>query len=740
MRRFLLLLVLFSSLSADDLKETQQYAEALFKRHFYKDAIVEFEKSAKSLNPKIRNHSYLRLSNCYEQIKQKQKALDYFLLYRPSGHTNEAQYKLKKALLYQSTGQDKEAIVILEQLKTQRNSKFWLSSQYYLAHSLLKIKELKQATELLTKLSKTPFDDPHKIRLFSLLKLAEIKYQGQDFISAKKHLLKINESKDLSPKLRQQTLNLLASTLYQTHEYSEAIKNFELLRKDFPESKTNKTSSFLYAKSLIENNQADKARLVLDKNDAKSHYLIAYSSLKKEQWPEAIKQLTDFCTQFPKSTLVENAQFFITYCCSKSQKHLQVIAHSEKSLNSKAKSKFAADTHLYRAIAYKALKNNKAALKEFAAAIKLAADKKNWPNKTKSIKFYAQTLSKEKLYEEAKQQWLSLLKEKDSQALAIEQSLAICNFTAKPTDSLWQLINEIKKNSIQLSEKQLNKISNTSHKIAPTETHKILTQLLITQEEKSTIKKLIAHQQFRTLNYQEALKTFHEIDDKELSAFDLSIIGFSYKKLKQEALALKSWNKAFTLGLPARIPAENLKFIARELLLSENFESSKNIYRKLQKSTELNYQSEASNALAFIALQQGQTKKALKIIKDSSQHTHTELVKGERLSTLAEIHLRENKLDLATLNIDKAMAFDKLSNFSKARLNYALALIHLKNKAYDQAHSYASRSYILFKNKIYSPKAMLIDLEALKKLNRQQDSKTVLKELKENYPELYQKL
>ena len=270
MKRLFVITLFCFSLLAEDLKETQRYAEALFKRRFYKDAINEFEKSSKSLNPKIRNHSYLRLSNCYEQLKEHKKALDFFLLYRPDNRTNKTQIELKKALLHQNAKLDKEAIEILEKLSENRSSKFWLSSQFYLAKSLIRLKEKSRAINILEKVSKAPFEDPHKIKLFSRLTLAELHYKSQDFHKAKEQLLEVQKTPELSKSLEKQNLTLLANTLSQIREYDTAVKTFEELLKKFPELKNSSQTSYHYSKSLIETKNLEKARNILNQNDDRS--------------------------------------------------------------------------------------------------------------------------------------------------------------------------------------------------------------------------------------------------------------------------------------------------------------------------------------------------------------------------------------------------------------------------------------------------------------------------------------
>lgn len=738
MRALLILLFFANTLLAEDLKETQKYAEALFKRRFYKDAIIEFSKSSKSLNPKVRNHSYLRLSNCYEQLKEHQKALDFFLLYRPEASTNKTQVELKKAILYQNAHKDKEAIQILEELSTLRNSKFWLSSQFYLAQSLIRLKETQRASLILEKLSKAPFEDPHKIKLFSLLTLAELNYKNQDFGKAKQTLVSLKNSKNLNKSLKKQCLALLGNTLAQLREYDSALKVFEEALKDFPELQNFSSFSYHYSKSLIETKNVEKARSVLSKNDDRNSYLTAYSFIKEEKWTKAIDFFKDFLVKFPDSKLKEKAQFFICYSLSQSQQHQLVINHTNEFIEQFPASTLLADIYLYRAIAQRKTDTPKA-INSFQKAILLGEKQEKWQNLPKAQIQFAKLYQSLKNYDDSSTIWKNLLNNPKYTALSIQNLLLTINKTKDPHLSLQNFLKALQNNKIQIEGTQLELLATLIQQHSKDNSEAELEKLLTYQNNKNKILKLIAHNQFRLLKYEKALGSFSKVE-KSLESFDQIIMAYCYKKLKKDTKAISCWDQAFSKNTSNKIPNENLSFIARELLLNQKFDSSSNIYQGLRKSKQTQFQAEAINGLAFITLQKKKFEDSISLAQEGLKITQNELIKGELLCTLAEAYFKQKKSNLATLNIEKTNKLRKLSNFTKARLNFVLAELHFQGKDYEQAHSYASRSYILFKNPIYTPQSMLLDIKALEKLNRTNDSKTIINELKANYPHIYKKL
>ena len=188
-------------------------------------------------------------------------------------------------------------------------------------------------------------------------------------------------------------------------------------------------------------------------------------------------------------------------------------------------------------------------------------------------------------------------------SLAIQNILFILKDSKQGEFALSRLIKKLKAYSVQLNETSLESLASAIHQYSKKESHSKLKELFDSQDNKSKTQSLIAHNQFKLLDYKKSLEEFKKIPEKTLKQFDHIIIGYCYKKLNEDKKALKHWDIAFKHKSSESIPKDNLLFIARELVLNQNFRSSKNIYLTLQKSPQVKLKSEALNALAFIHLQ-----------------------------------------------------------------------------------------------------------------------------------------
>ncbi len=259
--RKILLGLFFTSLCAfsqNDLKQQWSFAEGLYKRGFFEDALQEYQSLLTNPDRQLEKNALLRIITCCEQTKQDpEKYIDLYIEAEKDPNLRVVVQLKKAALLIQKKEYAKAEQLYKEIIATKT---------YYQEHTLYEYGRLlleqgknQKAINTFLELSKKGKAEDKEVRIYAHYALASLYLGQENFPLAEQRLNSLIEMSKEHP-LKIQAFVLLIKILATQERDLELIAAYKKLEKHQASIQELNPLTIQYALALIRQNKYDQAR------------------------------------------------------------------------------------------------------------------------------------------------------------------------------------------------------------------------------------------------------------------------------------------------------------------------------------------------------------------------------------------------------------------------------------------------------------------------------------------------
>ncbi|WDE96584.1 tetratricopeptide repeat protein [Lentisphaera profundi] len=736
-----LLLVGLNIFAQNDLSQQWSFAEGLYKRGFYQDAAEEYQGLLTGGGTQIEKNALLRLIDCYEQTNQNpEEYINLYIDFETDINSRIVVQLKKAALLVQAKKHDEAEELYKEMLKLESIHHEHILYEY--GRLLLELGKNQDAITIFTALSGKGKAEEKEVRIYAHYALASLCLEQQLYTTAEKHLLALTEMEKAHP-LKSQAYILLIKLLATQERDAELIKAYTTLKNTDPNTPEINDLAIQYVLALIRAKKYDQARgeLSLISNPTAEqkpwiNYAFGICYYQLGFYKQAIK-FFEQCSVLAQFDEAPKAFAYLIYSHIQLKDLTKALEQSKLFDASHPKSSLSAEIHYKNSLL--ALEKNTAllAIEELNIALKVYLP--TWPNTHAAHQLLAQTLAREKRFNESAAIWLKLSRLSQDEKKNTAAFQAVENYLlAKNYDKAEEVLVRIQATDTQKFKKTSLEIEVNISKQKWDKAHKLILIALNQfpeNENQGLLYMLQGRCFYLTKQLNEASSSLEKASSLILTpallAQNLSLLAATYQIQEKNAKAAEVYKVIFTQKLNQELNWSQLQIqtISRLLELENHLDSSliaceslmaKGNFYSLQK--------------ARVLLRKGNYTSS----KENLSNIDTDKLDAKELcaynSIEALIWIKEDKLDKANRTIETIKNIDQWHSGDLPRYLYTKAYYKFLKGQYEQCWKSSSRAYILFNDYQYSSQSLFLAIQSAVKLKRMDDAVKLTKELKKRFP------
>lgn len=740
------------------------FAEGLYGRTWYKDALIEYEAYVQKFpNSQLIQNARWRIYECYEKLGNKLEkfsALDAYMKHEKNPiHKERARMNI--ARLHFEDNKFDEALKIYQSVnKKLDGGSLWESAQYESARIYLKQAKSGEAFLRFRHLAKLEYKGKSETRAYAIFAYASLLSDREKYDDAIKQFSRLTIQKTTVPELAENAWYNQGMLYFKFNKKNEAKKSFESIVQNFPNGRFKETAINQAARCDLGLGRPLEALQILKMNENTSgaikienSYLTAFANQQLKEYDNAI-YFYNVVINDAGEDFKEESWFNKLNCLSAAGKTKEALSHAKLMV------KFYPDTTYMPDVCYTAgLDAEK--LKDFASAETflrkaLKSIVGDWSYTDSAYFSLARVLEVQKKFSDAAEVWQELTLRKKSE---YRDSAYIRGAEA------WMLADKNVK-ALELLKKYLKLFPNgndaffVKNRIVEIllldeqfeEAVVFLKYMLkkkVSQSEKAVLQSVLGRVFYYQENYAESVKILQECLKTEKLADGirsdcLVFLGFSKISLEKESEGTKD----LALVFADRKDFSSLLSLEEELMVANLLEKYKyqkaaaNIYKRLAKATDKKHKMAGLMGTARLNVVSKKYEEGLSSLKEALQLCGDEdnFERVEALSVMGEIYSAQNKKDQAFQTFEFALKIKSGSEEALCRTLYGMALILKERKDYDESRRYANQVFILYKDPAYAPKAMFLSIQASVLSKKQKEASQIANELKKKFPVYFAKI
>ena len=743
---------------AKDAEELWVFAEGLFERTWYKDAIKEYENFLKSFpkSDKVQSVRW-RLFECYSKLNDnasKMAALDAFIQNEKDITQREKARMNKARMLFEMNSHD-DALKIYENIDQKvEGGELWESARYEAARIFLKKGKEGEAFLRFRQLASLDYKGNSPIRAYAIFALSTLLSEKNQTEEAIKQYNRLTLVKGTPPEIAENSWYNLGVIYFSAGKYNQAQKSFLEIVNNYPDGAFRESAINQTGRCYIQETKQLEAMEVLKLNDnatgriaLERDYLKAYAHWQLKEYEKAIK-LFDVCIKNEIPNYREDATFNKINCLHDMGKNTEVVAEAGTYLKIYKDSPYKADVNYIAGQNAEKLKKYDQAEVFFRQALKSYAGEWNLVDNTYFA--LADVLLKMEKFEAEAAVWEELAKRERSQfrdtaLLKGSEAWLKC----KKSDNALKLLNEYLKlfpkgEDVHYVRNRIAEIYIVDSKFK--EAAEFLVNLLKTdvkQDHRSALQSVLGRVYYYQKDYEKAIRELEsclasENLSPEIKSDCLVYLGFSRISGGKEQEGVKNLAAAFEnrKDFSSLLTHQEENAVA---LLLEKYNYNKvasAIYTRLLNADERKIKMSGMIGIARLAVQSDKPADGLNHLKQVLELC-TEKDLPERVSALSimgEIYYKTGKDEQALQTFDFALKMKAGDEESICRSLYGMALILKSKKEFDKARRYANQVFILYNDQQYSPRAMFLSLQCSMLTSKKIEAAQTARELKKKFP------
>jgi TolA-binding protein len=740
----LLIGLAFSGLSVfsqNDLKQQWSFAEGLYKRGFYEDAMQEYQGLLTDSGNTLEKNALLRIITCCEQTKQDPEEYIDRYIKAESDPNLRVVVQLKKAALLIKKKEFTKAEQIYKTIISTKTD-YLEHTLYEYGRLLLEQGKNQEAIDTFLDLSNKGKAEEKEVRIYAHYALASLYLGQENYSSAEKHLNSLTKM-DKDHVLKTQAFILLIKLLATQERDNELISTYtELLQHPKPIPDLNPLT-IQYALALIRQQKYDEARGAISsiKNPTPQeqpwvHYSSGICYYQLGFYKEAIQSFSQ-CLEASTFKQAPQASAYMIYSqiqLKDLNKSLELSKNFDKTYPN---SSLRAEIHYKISLLALEQKNTPISISELQTALNTYLPA--WDNSKIAHKLLAQTLTQEKRFSESAQIWQKLASQSTEDEKSEASFKAVENYLlAKEFNHAEEVLvriiaspkHEFKKASLEIEIKISKKEWDYVHKTI------LLNLERFNKKEEQGLLIILQGRSYylqnRLTEASTSLETATElILDTTLLGQSLNLLANIYQHQDLKAKAAKTYKVIFSKKLNHELDwsPQKKKEICRLLELENHLETSliacesipeDAIFYSLQK------------ARIYIRLENYEFCEKNLVNIPLDQLDEKDLCAYSSIETLLLIH--KGKMDKANRTLETIKRTNQWHAGDFTLYLYSRALYHYIYGEYDLCWKSANRAYILFNDSQFSSGSLFLAIQSTSKLNRSDDAQKLLKELKKRFP------
>ena len=723
------------------------FAEGLFKRAFYEDALQEYGEIYKGGESRIELDALLRIIECSEHLKKPTNLLLDEYIKREKDSSKKALVLMKKAAVLQSLNQADEALTIYKDLSSQKGD-YQEYALYEQGRLLLERKQDDKAREVFVRLLEFGDLETSEVRIYAAFALASLYFGKNDYVNASLHFENIVALK-VESSLKESAWSYLITIASRLNEDARLVEYFSKFKNAFPESSLYNELALQAAMGLVRLEKYDLARVelaALEKLSPEQEQLKLYTealvfynlSLFDEAGP-LFEKVAYGEKQFSEAA---TAGAYAVFCVSRMDAYKDCQKMKDKFVEKFSESSLRADVHY--CVALFALRENDLGTAEAELKSTMSTYLPAWSKVDQAHRVFADFYEKKKAYGAAALLWEKLA----SRVNADDQRLALFRAIDARLQNKDYKIAMDHARRLEAMGQELSRLQVLMTEIAlyAANYEGVLKRALVilksegfskTQLGAVEILKARAHYYLKQnsearmgLNRAVDLLDVEDAKSGEARLMLAAILEDSNKSTE----AAKVYAEYFNLNLYKLIPIgdKRLYDVSRLLELEGQVNASLLSCDELERVGQKNAaQVQRMRTLVRAKKYKDAAVLANDLIGDDSLKTE---FRCAVLSIAAYCALVDKKHDKAARFFELALSLNSWEEGDYARALFGRALLSYETNDFTKAWKQSGRVYILHHDKIYTPSSLFLAMRAAVKLKRLNDAKSVRKELKVRYP------
>ena len=743
-------------------KEQWLFAEGLFERSWYKEALKEYS-TLLERSPSFENAhaARWRLFECHEKLGDATagfKALDLYIEHEPNLKRRQSARMKKAKLLFLAKKYD-EALTIYSSV--DKKDDFWESASYEAARIYLKKGKEEKALLCFQELALLKYTGKSAVRAYAIFTVASILSEKRKFTESLKEYKRLTDIQETPAAVVENSWFNVGVIHFQSGDYAQSRKAFEFIITHFSEGRFLENAVNQTARCFIQENkfaEAVQALKLVKKATGEvaleRDYLKAYSFWLLKEYDRALL-LFDICLSDSSQLYRQDAWFNKLNCLRDAKQFVKVLKVGLDFLKAYPETPHLADAYFTVAGAAESLKKLADAEKYYRLCLKSYTGE--WPLIDNVYFALAGVLATSKNYEKEAEVWEELSKRSRSKyrAEAMLKGSEAWMKTNNFPEALKLFLSYLKdfpdgKEGFYVKNRIAEiHIFTKKYDLAEGFLREIINEPKILRKEKTGLQSVLGRVLYYSKKYSLANDVLANcLQDKELDANIktdcLVYLGFSLISLDKESEGVKALSQAFLAreDFSGLIPKQEEGSIA---LLFEKYnynDAAAKVYERLTSSSEKKDQLLGLMGLSRVVSSSSEPEKGLvylhKVLELCTDENQRERVGA--LSIMAEILHSQGKEDQALRTFDSALKIKAGDESSICRSLYGMALILKNRKEYDKARRYCNKVFILYRDPVYCPKAMFLAIQISLLASREKDAIQTSIELKEKFPLYFAKI
>ena len=772
MKQFCLILILLTtafSLPAqqaegDKASELWVFAEGLFERTWYKDAIKEYESFLSQFpkSDKVQSVRW-RLYECWSKLNENDRmmaALDDFIK-NEKDPVQKQKARMNLARMLFDLNKQNEALKIYESINEKNGGDMlWESARYEAARIFLQQGKEGEAFLRFRQLASLEYKGESSVRAYAIFALATLLSEKKQNAEAIKQYNRLTLLKGTPAEITENSWYNLGVIYFTSNDFKLAHSSFMEIVNGFPNGTYRESAVNQSARCLIQQAKQLEGMQTLKLNDKATgrialerDYLKAYIHWQLKQYEDAVK-LFDVCIKHEMPTYREEAAYNKINCLHDMAKSQDVLDEVELYLKLYKNSTNLADLQYTAGQNAEKLKKYDAAENYFRSALKTYSGE--WSLLDSAYFALAGVLSVQSKFVEEAKVWVELSKRERSEyreTAMLKGSEAW--FKGKNTEESLKLLELYLKTfpkaaDIHYARNRIAEIYILDGKYD--KAADFLTKVLegdVKADHKPALQSVLGRVYYYQKDYEKAIKFLNlclaaENISEELKSDCQVYSGFSKIAAGKESEGVKNLAVAFE----KRQDFSSLLSYTEEnavALLLEKYNYNKvamGVYKKLSQAEEAKIKISGLLGFARLALVSEKPETGLQHLKDVLELCSEKdlLERVGALSIMGEIYLKTGKKDQALQTFDFALKMKAGDEKSICRSLYGMAVILKEQKEFDKARRYSNQVFILYNDPVYAPGAMFLSLQCSLLTNRKKEAEQSAGELKKKFPLYFAKI
>ena len=745
-------------------KEIWVFAEGLFSRTWYKDALAEYTAFLVNFpeSSLIQNVRW-RIYECHERLSNDTEILaalnDYII--NEKDLTQKERARMNKARLLFEQNDFEGALEIYESIDRKVDEgKLWESANYESARIYLQQSKHGEAFLRFRQLASLKYTGSSQTRAYAIFAYASLLEERGKNQDALKQYMRLTLKKGTDDSIVETAWFNQGSIYFQLDQKVKARASFGYIIQNFPDGRFKEKSINQAARCELSLGKPLEALQVLALNTESSglikvenQYLIAFANQQLKEYEKAISYY-EKCINSKEESYKEDSWFNKINCLSKLGKSEEALKNARIMIKLYPNTEFMADICYVAAIEAENVKDFSTSEAFFRKSLK--SFNGSWVYLDSAYFALARVLNTQKKYADEAIIWkeLSLRVDSEYRRVAFVRCGEAWLKASKPDKAL-NILKEYLQVFADGEESFL--VKNRIVEIFLLEQRyddavKFLEQMLavkLNDSERIILQSVLGRVFYYQGRFQEAVETLEvclkseKLDDK-MKSDCLVFIGFSKISMDLEKEGVEHLAEVFK----DRSDFKSLLSSGEEILVASLLEKYKysvvagKIYGRLSLSKDKKLKMAGLLGQARMSITGGNYKQGIPPLKKTlelcgEQDTQE---RQKALSLLGEIYLQEKKIDQAYQTFSFALKAKTLDEGSICRALYGMARILLERKEIDEARRYANQVFILYKDPVYAPRAMFLSIKASLLTEKKAEAIQTAKELKQKFPLYFAKI